>query len=315
MRYLLTRLLTVTTLLLSGAACQHHSAVQTLPSTFEENRIVLVPITADGRVVRFVTDTGGGWNAIKRSVVQELALQISQEGGTVNFPIFSARNDIPSNPLFKNGDLVIVDDAELSEAEDGFLGGRWFGNKMWEFDYPNQTLSVMHQLPTPAQEECHVVGLGFQTNEQEIRTMHFARMPIEVDGQEIDVLLDTGAKATLTESGAAHLDKARGSAIGTSFIVRSVFDQWVEKHPEWTVLVDADSIRGHLYPMIEVPQLTVGGHTVGPVWFVVRPDNAFLNYMSAMMDQSIQGALGGSGLRYFRLVVDYPSATAYFCVE
>lgn len=314
MQYLLTRLLIVTTLLLSGAACQHQSVAQTLPTSFEENRIVLVPRTTDGRVVRFVTDTGGGWNAIKRSVVQELALQVNKDGETVNFPTFSVSNDIPSNPLFENGNLVIVDDAEFTEPEDGFLGGRWFGNKMWEFDYPNQTLSVIGQSRVSAIKECHVVELGFQTDEQKKRTMHFARMPIEIDGQVISVLLDTGAKTTLSDSSAAHLKKERGSAIGTSFIVWSVFNQWVERHPEWTVLLDADSVRGHFYAMIEVPQVTVGGHTVGPVWFVARPDNAFLDYMSSMMDQTVQGALGGSGLQYFRLIVDYPNAAAHFCV-
>ncbi|MCH9693773.1 MAG: hypothetical protein K0U72_04610 [Gammaproteobacteria bacterium] len=233
----------------------------------------------------------------------------------MSFPTFSVGSEIPVNTLYKNGGLVVVDDAELSEAEDGFLGGRWFGDKIWEFDYPNQTLSVLNQLPATAHEECHRVQLGFQTNEQDSRTMHFARMPVEVDGQEIDVLLDTGARATLTENGAAHFGRARGSEIGTSFIVRSVFDQWNAKHPEWTVLIDADSVRGQSYPMIEVPQLSVGGYTVGPVWFVVRPDSAFLKYMSSMMDQSIQGALGGSGLQYFRLMVDYPSAIAHFCFD
>jgi len=30
------------------------------------------------------------------------------------------------------------------------------------------------------------------------------------------------------------------------------------------------------------------------------------------MDLPIAGALGGSALRYFRVVVDYPNAVAYF---
>ena len=52
--------------------------------------------------------------------------------------------------------------------------------------------------------------------------------------------------------------------------------------------------------------------TVGPVWFVQRPDASFREYMAQMMDMPIDGAIGGSALKYFRMVIDYPNATAYF---
>jgi hypothetical protein len=34
--------------------------------------------------------------------------------------------------------------------------------------------------------------------------------------------------------------------------------------------------------------------------------------MSTAMDLPVQGALGGSALKYFRITVDYPNATALF---
>jgi hypothetical protein len=64
--------------------------------------------------------------------------------------------------------------------------------------------------------------------------------------------------------------------------------------------------------LIEVPELVIGGHKVGPVWFTVQPDIGFQAVMKPLMDQPIVGALGGSALHYFRLTVDWPNAIAIF---
>lgn len=71
---------------------------------------------------------------------------------------------------------------------------------------------------------------------------------------------------------------------------------------------------GREFPMIRVPSVTVAGHTVGPVWFAQRPDSNFRKMMPELMDKPIEGALGGSALQYFRVVIDYPGAAAYFSV-
>ena len=64
--------------------------------------------------------------------------------------------------------------------------------------------------------------------------------------------------------------------------------------------------------MIEVPSISIGGHAVGPVWFTVRPDRNFHQFMSRWMDRRIEGAVGGSAFRYFRITLDYPNAVAEF---
>ena len=63
-------------------------------------------------------------------------------------------------------------------------------------------------------------------------------------------------------------------------------------------------------PMIEVPRMTIAGHEVGPVWFTGRADRAFHEYMAQWMDRPLDGALGGSAFRYFRVLVNYPEAYA-----
>jgi hypothetical protein len=86
-------------------------------------------------------------------------------------------------------------------------------------------------------------------------------------------------------------------------------DRWRAKHPGWRVIANADrSVAG--MPMIEVPSMSIGGHRVGPVWFTVRPDRNFHQFMSQWMDRRIDGAIGGSALRYLRITLDYPNAIA-----
>ena len=63
--------------------------------------------------------------------------------------------------------------------------------------------------------------------------------------------------------------------------------------------------------MIEVPEVRIGGLDVGPVWFTLRPDPNFLEFMSQMTDEIVRGAVGGSALKHLRVVLDYPGATMY----
>ncbi|MEM7430505.1 MAG: hypothetical protein AAF351_01070 [Pseudomonadota bacterium] len=302
-------------LALNALGCQHQPVIEALPAEFKNDRIYLVPMMPDGSVVRFITDTGGGWNAIKWSVATKIDATLSASAEAMPFPNFAADYGIPANSLFRDGNLVLVEDKELDKNVDGFLGGRWFGNRTWEFDYLQETLSLLDEIRAHTYEDCQHVSLGFQVNAQGARTMHFARMSMEVDAQSIEVLLDTGAKAHLTEHGAEHFGNPDGSSVGTSFISQSIFDVWTARHPDWKVVQSADSVGGQTFAMVEVPIVTIGDHSIGPVWFTARPDNAFVEYMSSMMDDTVFGALGGSALKYFRVIVDYPNARAYFCTD
>ena len=96
---------------------------------------------------------------------------------------------------------------------------------------------------------------------------------------------------------------------GASFLVRSVFEKWHQKHPEWRSF-DMKTLTGGA--MIEVPEVVIGGYKVGPVWFTVQSDVGFQEVMKPLMDKPIVGALGGSALHYFRLTVDWPNAIAVF---
>lgn len=313
-------LLTMPALLLALTASTGAVAesAQLLPADFRHARIFVLPETVDGDTIEFYTDTGGGFNAITHGAAELAGLETEttqadgREITIAEFPQFLDGQGIPPGKAFMDGRLVVVDDKALDE--DGFLGGRWFAGKTWRFDYLSGTLSLLENWQAPA-NDAHAVKLGFQVNASGERTMHFARMAIEVDGEAIDVLLDTGANAMLTESSAPHFDVEPGTRVGTSFIIQSIFEQWANKHPDWTVVQAGDSVRGKAFPMIRVPEVTIAGQTVGPVWFTQRPDRNFNEYMSRFMDAPVKGAVGGSAFRYFRMIVDYPGSTAYFYRE
>jgi hypothetical protein len=198
-----------------------------------------------------------------------------------------------------------------SPGGDGLLGRTWHADRVWLFDYPAGRLYLLP--PSAARFDASgggVAPLGFQVDSAGRRTTHFPRVRIEVDGDSLDLLFDTGAVLPLTEAALAALDDGGPAVRGTSFIAEQVFRRWRERHPQWRVIEHAD--RTLDMPIIEVPSVTIAGQRVGPVWFTMRRDANFHEFMSRWMDRRVDGALGGSALRHFRVTVDYPRAIARF---
>lgn len=311
-----TRILCAAVLaMLTAGACG-----QPVPAEFVHNRIYVVAKLPDGSPLRFATDSGGGWNAIDAAAAGKLGLvsigEMEVEGRkrpVFGFPEALKRAGIPApsrDPWF-DGRLVMADKREMMGA-DGFLGTRWFAERIWRIDYPKQTLTVEPEWKPMAGER--TMPMGFQTDSGGQRALNFPRVTITVDDRPIDVLLDTGATATLTEAAAAEFKLKPGTQVATSFVVRSIYDEWRKRHPDWKVIERADALGGGTFPMIEVPRVTMAGISFGPVWFTMRRDMDFREWMSQSMDQPIDGAIGGSGLQYLHLVLDYPRALAHVSV-
>ena len=282
-----------------------------VPAEFLHDQVWVTP-THRGRTLRFFTDTGGGWNAIAEPVANWLALPRKRIDGrdVMGWPRFDASTLPPPPGYFLDGKLEVTDSAEILPA-DGFLGGRWFADGVWEFDYPNGKLSLLHGF-RPDPNHPHRASLGFQTDASGRRTMHFPSIDVTIDGEILPMLYDSGATAMLTDGAASRFGVEAGAKVGTSFIEHEVFARWTTAHPEWEVIERADRKGSEQRRMIQVPKVYVAGHAVGPVWFAEQPSGAFQKYMAGMMDRPTWGALGGSALKYFRVVLDYPGATAYF---
>lgn len=280
-----------------------------LPTSFESDRIFLELTTAEGQSVRLFTDTGGGLY-LHDHVAQRLGLTIEHAPGDGGEPI-----EVVALPALDDAQVPVgVLDGRLPLARedpfggvfgDGLLGQAWFRDRVWTFDYRAQRL-VLHPQPIGC-DDGSAVPLGFPERDGQ-RLASYPRVQVEVDGEVLDLLFDTGATVLLTEPGLAGLADDGPAERATSFIVRSVFDRWRRAHPDWRVIEDADRMAGD--PMIEVPTLGIGDLSVGPVWFTARADPNFHDFMSSFMDRRVDGALGGSALRYLRVTVDYPRAEA-----
>jgi hypothetical protein len=300
------------------AATSHQATVWRLPVRYDADRFAATPVTSDGDTLVLYTDTGGGTNMLWESTVRRLRLttervvQGTDTATLVRLPALSpaASIPLPSSDPFGSRFFVPRQGTVDQLARDGFLGRTWFADRVWIFDYPRRSLSVLHRADALSWASDHSVPLGFQTDSAGRRTTHFPRVRIEVDGDSLDLLFDTGATITLTDTALMQLGDGGPRERGTSFIAQHVFDRWRRRHPDWRVIERAD--RTLDMPIILVPTISVGGHVVGPVWFTMRPDRNFHQFMSQWMDRRVDGALGGSGLRYFRITVDYPGAIATF---
>jgi hypothetical protein len=183
---------------------------------------------------------------------------------------------------------------EAGYAWDGRLGGMWFADQVWTFDYPNRRLYFNGTAPTgPTAPKCWV-PLGFQTDSASRRTNHFPRITARIDGESIQFLLDTGARTQLTASAWPATEPREPKYRATSFITTDRFEQWRKHHPEWLIVPHAEE-RADSSAMIRVPTIEIGRQKIGPVWFTERPNRSFSTFMSQYTDQSIEGALGRSG--------------------
>lgn len=308
-------MLSVLPLLVFAAADAPH----TLPTRFVADRVYVTPQTASGAMLSLYTDSGGGLflteQAVKRLQLTPKTLpaadgQPAQQ--SVTLPAFKPSASIPL-PAEHGGALMVMPEAMQKGhggafVGDGMLGEAWFGGHVWTWDYPAEHL-VLEGAGWHADPQATRVALGFKSENGE-RSANFARLPIRIDGQALDVLFDTGATTELVPEALAALRDKGPAQRATSFIVSSQFDAWHAAHPDWRVLEKAE--QGSGMDMIEVPQVEVGGARVGPVWFTRRPDKNFHDFMSSLMDGRVEGALGGDALRHFRVTVDYPGAAAYF---
>jgi hypothetical protein len=296
-----------------------------LPTRYEAGHFYAVPRTADGQSLKLLVDTGGGGNGGMYWITQAAAARLHLKtrtcalgDGTVTVaptPAYEAGHALPPPLKGPCGASLTVNPS--SYDVDGQIGAGYLPGRVWTFDYPAQRL-VLEGAGWRPDPTSHSTALGFPYSAKGELASGFARITIRVDGRPLDMLLDTGATAHPTAAG----EKASGTpTIGgygvTSYITTSMFERWRHAHPDWRVVNQGDDLFGakHAMRLIEVPQVGIAGWSTGPVWFTERPDRAFHDFMSSMMDKQVEGAVGGNVFGHFVMTIDYPGAKAYFrCV-
>ncbi|TAM26914.1 MAG: hypothetical protein EPN68_06705 [Rhodanobacter sp.] len=314
--------------LAAGPSATPLASAQVVPTTYEAGHFYATPETADGHRLRLQVDTGGGGNAtmywISAAAAKRLGLKTAsclldkQPTPVAPLPDYRPGHGLPppaSNPC---GNALLVAPKGTGDA-DGQLGGAYLsGGLVWTFDYPAKRLIAEGSAWRP-DARAHATPLGFQRDDKGEMTDGFARITLHVDGQPLEMLLDTGATAHPSAAGEKASGTPTVNGIGVaSYITTSVMNRWHKAHPGWRVVVKGDDLAGARYAarLIEVPKVDIAGWTVGPVWFTERPDTAFHDFMSSMMDKRVEGAVGGNVFQHFVMSIDYPHATAYFrCVR
>ena len=303
------------------------ATVQVLPTVYEAGHFFAVPETRDGQRLKLQVDTGGGGGGgmywIGAAVAQRLHLKIidciadGQHLPVARLPDYQAGMGLPppGNGPCRSALLVRP---QADSSYDGQLGAGYLPGRIWTFDYPAHRLMLEGDVwqPDPA---AHRTPLGFPHDASGKPNSGFARITIRVDGQPLDMLLDTGASSYPTPV-AARISSNRtvhGEGV-TSYITTGTLERWHKAHPNWRVVENADDkvAAKPLKRIIEVPEVEIAGWSVGPVWFTEQPDKSYHEYIAQWMDKPTEGAVGGNVFRHFAMTIDYPHDAAYFrCVN
>ncbi|MGY3230012.1 hypothetical protein ACVWWJ_001496 [Luteibacter sp. HA06] len=295
-----------------------------VPTVYEAGHFYATPTTRDGKSLRILFDTGAGGSNyfITRDAAARLKLKASSctaaPRNADSQDTFVARPDYVAGaalPKATNhcGDVLAIAKPPGFDNADGIAGGRYLEGRTWTFDYPAHQLRVEddHWRPSLA---AHPMDLGMQRNAAGGLVSAYPRVTIDVGGESIDVLLDTGATAQPTQTGQAAMKTPTVNGLGVaSYITSSIMSRWHAAHPEWPVVDAADDAlgKGKATRAIQVPGVVIAGWLVGPVWFTERADSNFESFMSEYMDRTVHGAVGANVLDAFVMTLDYRKTKAW----
>lgn len=302
-----------------------------IPSMFirGERFYIKIPIE-NGDSLSAFGDTGGGLSMLFPATIEKKNLQSKVRTGLLkgvmpmdylpfgdlvkapNFPApYPLRRFVIRRPFARVSEPYLVvppmDDElrymmQSMPGTEAFLGQSFFMGRAWTIDYRKREIWMNTPLSESAIDQPNVQKIGFKKNSNGESIYGHPSMVIDVDGQMIDVLFDTGATIVLSEEGKKQMNTDL-QTIGASFIAASVFDRWRTQHPDWKYYPKADMSKD----VIEVPIIKIGGIEVGPVLFSKRPDENWSKGMIRSMDKVVKGAVGGSALKYLKVTIDYNS--------
>lgn len=297
---------------------------QVLPTVYEAGHFFAVPETRDGQRLKLLVDTGGGGNLgmywISKAAAERLRLKSAacvvdgQHLPVARLPAYRAGLGLPPPGHGPCGAALLVFPQGGGNTLDGQLGAGYLPGRVWTFDYPARRLTLEGGGWHPA-PDAHRTPLGFPHDGSGRPDSGFARITLRVDGQPLDMLLDTGATAYPTPTAAriSGTPTVHGEGVA-SYVATSMLERWHKAHPDWRVLENADDrvAAKPLKRIIEVPRVEIAGWSIGPVWFTEQPDRAYHEYIAQWMDKPVEGAVGGNVFRHFVMTLDYPHEAAYF---
>lgn len=290
-----------------------------LDAHFMADRVLVDAPLKNGGHIRFWTDTGGGGTILYDRAAARLKLATKPMTGPIAddlppgslqlagpIPIRGGAFPTPPAPVLVGADQLAQ--MGLPSDSDGNIGQNWFAGRIWTWNYPKGILTIEPGNWRPP-VGAHVIPVGFRKAAQGRPALHFPRITIDIAGEPVSVLLDTGATTVLTAEAAKAIDGGPRLR-ATSMITASRIRAWRSAHPDWLVVEKAQGGTGSR--MIRVPDVKVAGLQLGPVWFTERADKNFTEMMSSSMDAPVEGALGGNAYRDLMMTIDYRQGRAAF---
>jgi hypothetical protein len=294
-----------------------------IPTQFDQYRFLATPVTTDGDTLAFITDSGGNSAFVFEGEADRLGLpsasfedsgvysKMAEAFNTVHLPTFQGDASIPA-PLLQGGLLFAVPEDQLFRRGAyqkkmygqavGLLGNSWFAQRTWRFDYTRGQLTWMANGTLPETAPDHRVDLVPVDGERGDPQSGKMMLPVIVEDDTLSMLFDTGASLALTDEAMEMLNDGRPAVREGSHIANRIYQRWRREHPEWRYLENA--VYDGQAHLIEVPEVEVAGHRVGPVWFDAQPWGT---------RRAFEGAIGGSALKHFETVtVDFQAGEAVF---
>ena len=249
-----------------------------IPVELRGGRFFAIPSTIDGRTFACWLDTDGG-GFVFSDAVERFGLLVRRDGSRrfARLPSFLESKSLPALP--GSGELRVIDRDPSDPILQGFdaqLGGTWFANRAWRFDYPNATLTMIDQ----GMSDRDAIDVAFDRM--------FPRIPAKIEGEVLTMSFDTAASiANPKVPGAAGVD-------ATSFIPRARLERWRSAHPDWVVEDVAPGVR-----TIRVPRVVVGETKLPNVVFSTRPQD------DVFQGDRVDGKLGANAFATRVVTIDY----------
>jgi hypothetical protein len=252
------------------------AVIATLPfrPSNEPNRVVIDLSPSEGRRFEMMLDTGATASVVTPLMARDLGVSVRR---TKRTPY--RKSTVLGRDIQFWVDTKVSDSGSKTGWEYGLIGGDFFDDYVVEIDFPGRKVRFLDpkKYTTPESADAPdeaVIPVKIVANR--------ILMPVELEGKQVELLLDTGTPDTMVLSGAAAtklgIDVAKLPDFGTGGTVLGPMEQ-----------------RLH-----EAQEFRIGGFASGPFPVVVAP-NGWYNQGAGN-----DSAIGVDAIRPFVLRIDYP---------
>lgn len=266
----------------------------TVPLIIEDGRpLVELTVTGpDGASAqgRFLVDTGGGAFLVPEDLAVAAGITWT-ETMTAEGQELARPESLPNAQIAGLALPLVAERTLVAIGRDvGLLPAHILAQHHVIFDYPARRFT----LAAPGSLEPIGEAMAMPVSQP----MGFPRTEIEIGGERVGMLLDTGPPATIMSE--------------------VLVDRWTNEQPDWArhdgafgVAEALQRAGGQVLGTLVAEDVRWAGFEVGPVTLAAQREGVFETWMSRMMSAPIVGALGSNVFKDFRIELDYMNETLY----